>query len=509
MKLGHLDTVDIGLLIYDPHRRQRHDNVENYDALVASIREHGLITPIAIYRPPDSKPPYLILAGVNRYTACREIGYTHLPCRVFDEELTEYERGIIELHENLHRSSLSEVDRDRAIADLHELFLKVAKSKGESHTQMDTAIYAGVSQSTVSNAVNTKAKLKQYALDNPALIAGMKPAQVRRDLKRMDQILTNQKAVLKSNEIRARAAARSVITPEMEAIIADAKARQIELDNIDKEESSPTPALPASAKSEKDTTRQTEEDIAHETERLFHIIDSYQLGDFFENDLESGQFTLIEADPPYGIDLPDLRDTEYKGDFADYVEIERDVYPTFMRLLCQEMYRLATDAAYVILWHSLTYKELVNTELEMAGFSVRKHQCGIWMKGNAPGQQFQPDINLGNSVEYFTYASKGNARLMPGKKGRNCVFNFPKVNPEQKRHLTERPLSLMGEILDTFGLPRTQVLVPFAGSGVTLIAAAMRNMPAVGYDVIQNNKHGFIRHVMNMPEFKQLNLELK
>ena len=50
----------------------------------------------------------------------------------------------------------------------------------------------------------------------------------------------------------------------------------------------------------------------------------------------------------------------------------------------------------------------------------------------------------------------------------------------------------MDEILQTFARPGDRVLVPFAGSGKTLVAAWKLGMTPVGFDLAQQNKDSYI-----------------
>ena len=62
-------------------------------------------------------------------------------------------------------------------------------------------------------------------------------------------------------------------------------------------------------------------------------------------------------------------------------------------------------------------------------------------------------------------------------------------------HPTERPIELIQEILATFGVPGSRVLVPFLGSGNTLLAAANLKMSAVGYEIAEENRAAFVLNV--------------
>ena len=88
------------------------------------------------------------------------------------------------------------------------------------------------------------------------------------------------------------------------------------------------------------------------------------------------------------------------------------------------------------------------------------------------------------------YASKGNPNL--AKPGSTNQFVFPPVPHQQKIHPTERPTELIEDILQTFVRPDSQVLVPFLGSGKTLLAAHRSNMSAFGFELSEIYRDSFI-----------------
>jgi DNA modification methylase len=51
---------------------------------------------------------------------------------------------------------------------------------------------------------------------------------------------------------------------------------------------------------------------------------------------------------------------------------------------------------------------------------------------------------------------------------------------------------MIRELLSTFVMPGANVLVPFAGSGATLIAAAQENMIPLGTDLTSGYRDGYI-----------------
>ena len=113
-----------------------------------------------------------------------------------------------------------------------------------------------------------------------------------------------------------------------------------------------------------------------------------------------------------------------------------------------------------------------------------------------PGQTRNPEKNLGNATEEFFYMRKGDASINMNKRGRSNVFEFPVVPAQRKVHPTEKPIPMMKEILNTFAYPGNRVLVPFAGSGNTILAALELQMDAIGYDLAKEGKDGYILKLM-------------
>jgi DNA modification methylase len=109
------------------------------------------------------------------------------------------------------------------------------------------------------------------------------------------------------------------------------------------------------------------------------------------------------------------------------------------------------------------------------------------------GQTLSPKRHLGSAAEYFFYATKGDPEI--NKMGRNNVFSYKPVPAKRKVHPTERPLALIGEVLCTFSLEGSRVLVPFAGSGKTLLAAFNNKRIAVGFDLGKLHRDGFLEMI--------------
>ena len=109
------------------------------------------------------------------------------------------------------------------------------------------------------------------------------------------------------------------------------------------------------------------------------------------------------------------------------------------------------------------------------------------------GQSRQPERNLGSVWEPFFYAMKGDPTL--GRPGMNNEFRYKTVNSDDKVHPTERPIELIEDILTTFHPIVNHIMVPFLGSGNTLLAAANQGISGFGFDLSQDYKNSYLARV--------------
>jgi DNA modification methylase len=81
------------------------------------------------------------------------------------------------------------------------------------------------------------------------------------------------------------------------------------------------------------------------------------------------------------------------------------------------------------------------------------------------------------------------------ERGRLNVFNYPGVAGTKKYHPTQRPLELITNILNTLGVGRQNVFVPFLGSGATLLACYEIGFQGFGFDLNGEYKNKFMLEV--------------
>ena len=221
----------------------------------------------------------------------------------------------------------------------------------------------------------------------------------------------------------------------------------------------------------------------------------YKIGDALKEikKVNSGVVDFCEVDPPYGVDLPGRKSRNKDLKKLDrYNEVDKEDYPKFLEDLAKEVFRILRDDTWCVWWFGPEWYAHVLITLNRVGFQVNKVPA-IWTKENSQGQTASPDTALGSSYEPFFYARKGKPTL--SKPGRKNEFRFEPVAPQKKIHPTERPLSLMSEIMETFTYPNSVVCVPFLGSGVSLRAAYLAGHTGYGWDLDDMCKERFLNAV--------------
>ncbi len=122
------------------------------ESLAASIREHGILTPLAARRDGDG---YVLIAGERRWRAARLAGLERVPVFVRGAAPTLAEQLELALIENLQREDLDPVESALGYQRLVQQY---------GHTQEQVAQRVGKDRATVANALRLL-KLPPAGLD--------------------------------------------------------------------------------------------------------------------------------------------------------------------------------------------------------------------------------------------------------------------------------------------------------------------------------------------------------
>jgi len=405
------------------------------DQLILSFKEEGIIQPLAVQDIGEGK--YQLLAGGRRFTAATKAGIAELPVRIYPQDIGELQQRSIELMENVLRKDLDWVEVARLRSKVHELQVEIYGEKistspnAPGHGLRDTANLFNISAGQVSEDLKLAKALELF----PQLASAKNKTDAHKKLSQIQEGLIRE-------ELASRLAAKVASTP---------------MDRI------------------------------HTA-----LCQRYIVGDFLDTvkKIPDRSIDFCEVDPPYSIDLQAIKEN-YKDNFqsGDYNEVPSADYLHFMHKVIKECHRVMIENSWMVLWFApQPWLEDMYQLLTGAGFETTRLN-GIWYKG-ATGQCMQPDKYMASCYENFFYARKGNPSII--RQGRSNVFHYKPVSPSTKTHPTERPIEMIQDIIQTFCWEGARILVPFAGSGNTLLAAENLGMSAIGCDLTQAYKDSFI-----------------
>lgn len=138
MTSGEFHSIFIESIKVDRAGRQRKELLK-IDELAETINRLGLIHPLVITR------DHTLVAGERRLTACKKLGWTHIPCQ-YTDEVDPIVLKKIELEENVKRLDLPWADNVKATEELHRLNI----ATNPKWTQEKTAESIGLDQSTIA-----------------------------------------------------------------------------------------------------------------------------------------------------------------------------------------------------------------------------------------------------------------------------------------------------------------------------------------------------------------------
>ncbi len=441
--------LNIPLNQIDEGERYRED-YGDLDELIGSIKSNGLICPIAVHVLEDSSESrangklYRLCAGGRRFRAHQQMQSETIPAKVYDHPLSELELRSVELEENLQRKDLTWQEKVALRKKIHDLQVAID----------------GPKTSTAPDA-------EGHSVRDTASLLGVSHTAVSKDLKLAKTI--ERFPEIDWTKCKNQSDAEKLIKKIEKSVVKEELANRVE----------------ASLKGNNNL-------------KLRKLADAYVVGDFFEivKDVPDGIMSFVEIDPPYAIDLVNNK-KDYIND--GYNEVPAKDYPEFMRKVFAECYRTMAPNSWGVCWFGPDpWFPHIKQWLIDAGFSV----CGIpgiWSKPS--GQTKMPNTRLASAYEMFFYFAKGQPALV--KPGRINVFNYNPTPHQHKVHPTERPVEMIREILRTFAMPGSHVLVPFAGSGATLLAAAKESMIPLGTDLTSGYRDGYILNLKGMLDAEQ------
>jgi ParB/RepB/Spo0J family partition protein len=463
-KLFELIEINPGAIKVE--KRARRD-LGNLETLKHSIQNLGLLNPILI------NSEHQLIAGERRLRACMELNLPTIVARIIPD-LSKDKEMVIERIENVARKEFTWSE---------ELMLRY-----KIHLYW------------VEN--NTKWSIKKTAKEFNCSDGGLATDFVLADgiirypnLKLIDyDSKSRAKETYKKiiNETKAMVEVKSNFSEEEQERIA--KLMQGDTDEIIKKtikETKEETLIPVEEK-QIPMALHDNENIIFESKKprpdITYSIESYST---FIEKIPNNSVGMIEIDPPYAIDFENtyLQISKKKVTSNDWT-VEK-LFQFYNKML-PIMYKKLTDDSWILCWTGKEHWIKTNQIATKHNFIVQSP--GVWKKTGGGGSN-KPSYNLVSNYENYLLLRKGKATFNTGSLP--AAVDFPTIHGTQKIHQWEKPIELYKYFIKALGKPKTVFLSPFAGSGNSLIAAALLDMFPFGCDISQNYFYLFHNNLNN------------
>lgn len=417
--------------------------LEHIDRLAASIQRVGLIHPVTLEDEGDE-----LVTGFCRLNAFLKMGKETIPC-VRRGDLSDLDKKIMELEENLERLDLEWWMKDAAIAEIHKLQSEIAIARGETWTQTKTAEATSTSVGRVNAALQvTEAIKKNPELKKASgLVAALKQIETEKKMeKRKEDIKLREAGLVKTYpaEIQVGDALELIKTLPEQSFDAVVTNFPFGVDlTLGDEHAKPY-------HDEEDYIVKLVRSVTHECYRVLRN-DSWMLAFF------------------------DVRKISYSNK-------QRMLYNRHATLV-QRLVKLGQIDADEAIEHMELASEAMGLTfwMEEAGFKYVQLMPCIWAKPNKT-QGMIGDPNKGFIVAYeaFVLAGKGSPILL--KKGLQNIFLFDTPTGNERDLSVQMPRALCSHLINMVTLGGGRVLDPFAGSGAIGEGALDNNCSYLGFE---------------------------
>jgi ParB/RepB/Spo0J family partition protein len=409
-------------------------------ALKESIKRHGLINPVTITR------THFLIAGERRLTACRELGFSEIFVRYF-EDLAPLERKRVELDENIRRASLTWQERAMAV---YEYYLLSGGDSEPSYTQERCAEELNLSATNVGRSLAVarvlyeQEELPEGKRDLPVLASTTLNEAYGVLTKRRDRQIETELSQLDDEPSKPAGGVASL--PQAMG----AEKPPSDLGSREGEGKPPTQPLPPTSFPE--GPRNAWLDL--------------QQTDFIQwlSDYQGRKFNFLHCDFPYGLEIGDSAQVRTETGRNDSYHDSEELYWSLCHSLAANIDRVLFPSAHVMFWFSLKYYQptidffRTHTDLVVQDFPLIWHKSDN--KGVVPDAQRQPR----RVYETCLIMSRNDRKII--RVVSNC---YPA--PTGDLHTSEKPEPMLRHFFSMFVDELTEMLDPTCGSGGALRAA--------------------------------------
>jgi DNA modification methylase len=437
----------------------------NLDELAESIRTYGLIHPIAVG--PDKE----LIAGGRRHAALglllkdadayASAADTDPHIRTF-LETEELELGVLytsredasvdlldemELEENVRRKAFNWKEEICAIYKIHAKKKRKALLNGDSWGMRETGRLLGVSGASVQYAI----KIYQ-ALRDPE-------HEVHEACSANDalNLLVKQKAM----EARRLATAKNISVPKPETKPNAETGVEISLDDIGSDFAVRDFSIDSLSSPRVEDSEDSEIVTVPLSRKCF-------LGNFLDLDLP--RFNHIITDPPYGIDIANMKlsnggITNLKGIEATH-DVDENIaaFPLWLN----RFYDLLPANGFLIMFCDMVHWNDLRLMADSIGFKTQRWPF-VWCKTHSCMNQ-AADYNFTKNIEVALVARKGAATLISAQPSSYMQASSLPTKNRLHGHPFVKPLELWQHLANAVAIEGEVILDPFSGVGSMPIA---------------------------------------
>jgi len=191
----------------------------------------------------------------------------------------------------------------------------------------------------------------------------------------------------------------------------------------------------------------------------------------------------VITDPPYGVDW-DTNSRDKEKDLPGTVANDGDIDEAIelWDAVVGELRRVLTDDGHLYAFADWRTEHSFRLVLENYGFDIRN--VLVWDKGSMGIGDLSN--NWGYSHEFIIFATNGD-RADPLTQETRNVLQHGRIPRESYEHPTQKPESLLVEIIQTATGAGDLILDPFMGSGTTAVAAIQNDRDYVGFEIDAEN----------------------
>jgi len=417
--------------------RQRKD-LGDITPLAQSLSAIGQITPIVVERDGDS---FRLIAGERRLTAAKKLGWSEIEA-ITRADLSDRERVLIELEENVRRKQLTWQEEVKAV----QTFVTLSKEP-----QALAAKSLVMSAQTLSHMITLAENLERFPELKECPTWTSAYSQVTIKLQRLtDAALEDifEDIVSGPEEVEPK----EVFLPEGAPAQPGIKTSQLYADPA------PTPPKEAPA---------------------FQALE----GDFalWAKEYSGRRFNLIHCDFPYGLnmDSANLQNSSARWDVTDgRYDDSPELFDRLTRAFFDNQDNFISDTAHCVFWLAAKNYGRIASRFTHYGWTVCDVPL-IWHKSDNAG--IAPDVRRWprRTFEIAIFASRGDRKILKVKAASIAA-------PTTKdHHLSEKPIPVVTHFMEMLVDGTTEIFDPTAGSGTALRAAkSLGAKRGLGLDVL-------------------------